>query len=862
LKKKYPFIISAVILKTYKKMKELDKRYDFQNCEKKWQEYWQNNKIFHFDWSDRKDIFSIDTPPPSVSGVLHMGHIFGYTQMDAIARMQRMAGKNVYFPVGYDDNGLPSERYVEKKINKKSKSMPRHEFVEICDREIAAVENLMRNLFISNSFSFDFTTEYRTISPLSRKISQMSFLDLFNKNKVYQQEQPVIWDVVDQTALAQAELEDKEFDSQMNYLDFTLINRMTKEEKSLEIMTTRPELLPACVAIFCHPDDFGTYKNCEVITPLGAVVPILADESVEKEKGTGVMMCCTFGDQADVEKWKKYNLQLKIVMDEQGVLNLNGINDIQNEYKEGLNGLFVEKARKKILELLSKNGKITKNPVPLKHIVKVGERSKYPVEILVKKQWLIKALDLKENLHKNASACKWNPAYMEVRIHNWIDGLSWDWCISRQRFFGIPIPVWYSKRKGEEGMVIVPAIEQLPVDPMNDLPVGYGANEVERESDVFDTWATSAISPQLNNYAISDKMYVNKERKETLKLPFSLRFQGHDIITTWAFDTIVKAYYHQNTIPWENILINGHCLAEDGTKMSKSLGNVVDPVKTIKEYGSDAVRYWSINSNLGVDTNFSTEVIKNGQKLITKLFNAAKFSEIHFKSLNNKTDSLKGDLLNKNIFKSADLWLISKMKNLIDEYNKCVETFDYKKALEITERFFWDCFCDNYLEIVKIRCYGVSGAKYQKVQLSEKEVARIEKEQYSAIKTIFHVLQALLKLFSPFIPVVTEEIFSILYNDEFKQSKSIHCRGSFKGIGDFELFADAMRLTEEIVKIVFEIRKYKSERNMSIKDIVDTVEVNTKFDLNDCLEDLKNVCNVNNFFVINNDEFKVVINEN
>jgi valyl-tRNA synthetase len=840
-------------------MKELDKRYSFQDCEKKWQTYWQNNNVFKFDWSGKANIFSIDTPPPHVSGVLHMGHIFGYTQMDAIARMQRMSGKNVYFPIGYDDNGLPSERYVEKKINKKSKSMPRKEFIEICDKEITAAESLMKNLFISNSFSFDFNNEYRTISPLSRKLSQISFLDLLNKNHIYQKEEPVIWDVADQTALAQAELEDKELDSQMNYIEFTLVNKITKETKSLEIMTTRPELLPACVAIFCHPDVYKTFKNCEVLTPLGATVPILADESVEKEKGTGIMMCCTFGDQADVEKWKKYKLQLRVIIDEQGMFNLNDLIDIQEEYRRVLNGLFVDKARKKILELLDKNGKITKKPVPIKHTVKVGERSKYPIEILVKKQWLIKILNLKEELHKKASECKWNPDYMEVRIHNWIEGLSWDWCVSRQRFFGIPIPVWYSKRKGEEGKVLIPDLKQLPIDPTVDLPIGYSADEVEGESDVLDTWATSSLTPQLNNQAINDEIYSDKERKDVLKLPFNMRFQGHDIITTWAFDTIIKAYYHQNTIPWHNILINGHCLAEDGTKMSKSLGNVIDPVKIIKEYGSDAVRYWAINSNLGVDTNFSTEVIKLGQKLITKLFNAAKFSEIHFKTLTNKTTSLADDLLNKNIFKSVDLWLISKMKILIDDYNKYVDGFDYKKALEITERFFWDCFCDNYLEIVKIRCYGIFGTKYHNIQLSDREIMEIEKKQNSAVKTIFHVLQTLLKLFSPFIPVVTEEIFHVLYSDEFEKFGSIHRRNSFKSIGDFKIFDDDMQLTEEIVKIVFEIRKYKSEKNVSIKDILDIVEINTKFDLNDSLEDLKNVCNVNNFFVVNNNDFRIVI---
>ncbi|MDR0571295.1 MAG: valine--tRNA ligase [Rickettsiales bacterium] len=840
-------------------MRELDKRYNFADCEKKWQEYWQNNKIYKFNLEDKENVFSIDTPPPSVSGELHMGHIFGYTQMDAIARMQRMAGKNVFFPIGYDDNGLPSEKYVEKKIKRRGKSMPRQEFVEICDREIVSVEHLMYDLFISNSFSFDFDNEYRTISPQSRKISQMSFIDLYNNNHIYRKEEPVIWDVIDQTALSQADLEDKEFDSQMNYINFTLVNRFDREEENLEIMTTRPELLPACVAVFCHPDVYKQFKDSEVRTPLGVVVPMLTDESVDKEKGTGVMMCCTFGDQADVEKWKKYNLQLRNIMDEQGILRLSDFTDIDRKYKENLDGLFVEKARTKILELLEKGGKIARKPTPIKHMVKVGERSKYPIEILIKKQWLIKIIELKEELHKKVSECKWNPEYMEIRAHNWINGLSWDWCISRQRFFGVPIPIWYSRRKGEEGKVILASPEQLPVDPMTDLPKGYSLNDIEPEIDVLDTWATSSITPMLNTCAINDDLCCNDKKSDVLKLPFDLRFQGHDIITTWAFYTIVKANYHQNVVPWKNVLINGHCLSPDGTKMSKSLGNVVNPVKVIKENGSDAVRYWAINSSLGVDTSFSTDVIKNGQKLITKLFNAAKFAEIHFKNLENKTFNLKEDLSDGNIFKPVDLWLISKMRLLIDEYNKCVASFDYRKGLEITERFFWDCLCDNYLEIVKLRCYGVQGTKYQNISLSEMEKSVIKKEQDSAIKTVYYTLYALLKLFSPFIPVITEEIFYNLYEEKFSEDKSIHRRGSFADIGDFEVFEVPKQLAEEVIKILFEIRKYKSERSMSIKDIIETVEVSTKFDLNDCLEDLKNVSNVENFFIINSDNFEVVV---
>ncbi|MDR2760757.1 MAG: valine--tRNA ligase [Rickettsiales bacterium] len=838
---------------------ELEKRYDFKVCEKKWQEYWQRNKIFKFSGDDKNDdVFSIDTPPPSVSGELHMGHIFGYTQMDIIARMQRMSGKNVFFPIGYDDNGLPSERYVEKKINRKGKTMPRKEFVAICDREIALAEENMRNLFISNSFSFDFDSEYRTISPMARKISQMSFIDLFNKNYAYQREEPVIWDVMDQTSLSQADLEERELESQMNYIDFTLLDKNSGEEEKLEIMTTRPELLPACAAIFCHPDAFEKFRGKEVRTPLGATVPILSDPSVDGEKGTGVMMCCTFGDQADVEKWRKYNLELKIILDERGILNLENI-DIDRQYKDALNGLFVEKARKKILDLLEKNGKLSRKPTAIIHAVKVGERSKYPVEIIVKKQWLIKVLGLKDALRALSSQCNWEPKYMEARMQDWVDNLSWDWCISRQRFFGIPIPVWYSKRKGEEGRAIIPDVEQLPVDPTADLPRGYGADEVVGETDVLDTWATSSLTPQLNNRVISDKLFAADRVKNALKLPFDLRFQGHDIIRTWAFDTLVKAHCHQGVLPWKNILINGHCLSENGTKMSKSLGNVIDPVKILKEYGSDATRYWAASSNLGVDANFSTETVKNGQKLVTKLFNAAKFAGAHFKNLDDETMNLEKDLEEKKIFKAIDLWLISEMKILTDEYGERIKKFDYRKALELTEKLFWDCFCDNYLEIVKLRCYGAEGTKYQNIQLSQREKLVIQGEQRSAIKTMRHVFHGILKLFAPFLPVITEELFHSLYGEEFTGGKSIHRRGSLANIGKFKIFEKEKRLTEEALRVVSEIRKYKSERNMSPKDALDVAEVSAAYDLSDFLDDLKNVCNVTDFFFINSNNFKVII---
>ncbi|HSQ97736.1 MAG TPA: valine--tRNA ligase [Rickettsiales bacterium] len=972
-------------------MTKLNKKYIFAESEKKWQEYWQEAKIFQFNWNDtkRENIYSIDTPPPHVSGALHMGHIFGYSQMDTIARFQRMSGKNVFYPVGFDDNGLPSERYVEKKLNIKSKSIDRQEFVKICDKEIQDAEQFMKEEFIKMNYSFDFDEAYRTISPTARKVSQMSFIDLCNKNKVYRKEEPIIWDVVDQTALAQTEAEDAEKESQMNYLKFELTDGKTREQ--LEIMTTRPELLPACVAIFTHPDNKDKYLGKKAITPLGVEVPILFDETVDKEKGTGVMMCCTFGDNADVEKYKKYNLPLKIIINEKGCLYFDNVPEIDEKYKSELNGLFTTKAREKILEILNEEGKITREPEKIIHAVKVGERSKSPLEILVKSQWNINVLDIKDELHKKADEVQWHPEWMKGRIHSWIDGLSWNWTISRQRFFGVPVPCWYSKK---DGSVILPSMEQLPVDPTVDLPKGYTKDEVIGETDVFDTWMTSSVSPQLSTQSITEELTCDKERAKTLNLPFDLRTQGHDIIRTWAFCTLTKAYLHQNIIPWKNIFVNGFCLASDGTKMSKSKGNGVDPVKTINEFGADAVRYWALSSQLGTDTNYSIDMIKMGQKLITKLFNSAKFAEMMFDNLdsmtppstlrgrgqglgvehlysektleqakklrqesnlpekilweflrNNQLNGLKfkrqqpidkyivdfaclsenviieidgkvheifnkekdelreealrklgyriirfkanevvddtfgvldkisefvnkpltptpspqggrgsnlsnaqQDISNGLIFETIDKWLISRIYSTITQATKSLENYEYGKALEVIDSFFWNDFCDNYLEIVKVRCYGANGTKYQGIELSKEEKEKIDREQQSAIRTIYYVFNAILKLYSPFTPAICDEIYSCVYENEFNQTKSVSSRGNWAKSIDFVENKEIDEIGKVILNTITNVRKEKSEKNISIKELIDEVKIESP--LNEkiskdigLIEDLKNVCN-------------------
>ncbi|MDR2077672.1 MAG: valine--tRNA ligase [Rickettsiales bacterium] len=822
-------------------MHDLQSSFDSREIDKKWQEYWQNNRIFEFDWKDveRDNIYSIDTPPPHVSGVLHMGHVFGYSQMDIVARFQRMHGKNVYFPVGYDDNGLPSERYVEKKINRKSKNMERREFIHICEKETKDAEQLIRNLFIRASYSFDFREEYRTISKMSSRISQLSFIDLHRKNLLQREEKPIIWDVVDQTALAQSELEEKDIESQMNYLSFS-----TNDAREIVIMTTRPELLPACVAVMCHPDSYDSYRGSRIITPLGVEVEIIADDKVDKTKGTGFVMCCTFGDQTDVEWWKKYNLPLRAIINDGGFLDLSRVENLINQEYMSLSGLNIKGARSHILELLAKNGKIARTPEKVVHTVKIGERSKSPIEFLVKKQWFIKILDSKNRLYEQIDRINWKPEWMKTRLYSWVDGLNMDWCISRQRFFGIPIPVWYSLRKGEENRILLPEIDQLPVDPLEDLPPGYSRDEVVAESDILDTWATSAISPQLSIHGINEHLNDDAERYRILKIPFDLRAQGHDIIRTWAFYSILKSDYHSGSIPWNNILVNGWCLASDGTKMSKSLGNAIEPLKIFDQFGSDAIRYWTAKSSPGMDTSYQESIVKNGKKLLVKLLNVAKFIEIHLGNLTENIVNPEDDIKNSKIFETMDLWLLDKINHLMDEYNKAFSAYEYSKALELLEVFFWNYFCDNYLEIVKIRCYGLKSTRHEGKNPGQEEQQKIEKSQQSAIRTLYYSYNSLLKLFAPFIPVICDEIYSYIFREEFNLMKSIHVRGNCAKMFTAE-FEDNIRNVGQIVlRIVADVRKYKSEKNISLKEKLEKLNICSPQDLTSVVDEIENVCGV------------------
>jgi valyl-tRNA synthetase len=789
----------------------LPDNYNTREVEAKWQKLWQENQVYKWDESlPRAENYVIDTPPPTVSGLLHMGHIFSFTQLDFIARFQRMYGKNVFFPMGFDDNGLPTERLVEKVKGIKAVQLPRKEFIKLCQEVVVEAEEEFRGLFREIALSVDWAQEYQTISPEVRRISQLSFMDLFQKKAVKRRNAPTFWDPVDRTAIAQAEIEDKEKNGVMNDIIFA-----TLDGKELVIATTRPELISACVALLYHPED-KRYKKLagkKALTPIFKhEIPILEDADVDIEKGTGLVMCCTFGDIQDIHWWRKHNLPIK------DCIALDG----KMKNAASYDGLYVKEARAKILEDLKAANLVVKQ-TEVTQFVKCAERSGAPLEIIPTQQWYVKILDIKEQIISKANECNWYPEYMKVRLENWVNGLNQDWCISRQRYFGVPFPIWYSKRSGEEGKILIADADQLPVDPLVDLPKGYTRDEVQADEDVMDTWATSSLTPQINSRVINEKFGPDYARHQKL-FPADLRSQAHEIIRTWAFYTLVKSHYHQDTIPWKNLMISGWCLAADKTKMSKSKGNVVTPLALIVEQGADAVRYWASNSKLGVDIAYSEDAFKIGKRLSTKLWNASKFVAIHLEKLKEKPINPMADVNAGLITESLDLWVLSKLYKAVEKATTSLLEYEYNDARVAAEEFFWKDFCDNYLELIKARTYN--------------EEAQGLKAKNSAIHTIYHCLHTLYRLFAPFMPYITEEL-----NEKIFADGSVHQKGSWPDSKQYYFDQDNVAEGEKVVAVLELIRKFKSNANISLRAPLNLVEVYGCNLSESATYDLKNAAN-------------------
>ncbi len=740
----------------------------------------------------------IDTPPPTVSGSLHVGHVFSYTQTDVLARYQRMRGRNVFYPMGWDDNGLPTERRVQNYFHVRCepgvpyerglrlpmaddavrKSPPRKisraNFIELCLELTAEDEKAFKALWQRLGLSVDWALEYSTISEHSRRLAQLSFLDLQRKGHVYSVEAPTLWDVDFRTAVAQAEVEDRPQRGAFHHLRFGL----DSGGDSFVIATTRPELLATCVAVAAHPEDdrYRSFLGRKATTPLfRAPVPVFASPLVDREKGTGILMVCTFGDATDLQWWREQSLPLRQIVGRDGrLLPVRFGSDAfpsldprrANEAYAALEGKTVKEAQKAVVELLRKpesapggDGQpaLVGEPQPIEHPVKFYEKGDRPLEFITTRQWFVRLLDRKEALIASGDRINWHPDFMRLRYRNWTENLQLDWCISRQRYFGVPFPVWYpldAEGRTQFDRPILADEKSLPADPVSDVPPGYQESQRDRpggfraETDVFDTWFTSSLSPQ-----IVTGWTAAPERHRRL-FPMDLRPQSHEIIRTWAFYTIVKALLHENTIPWRHVAISGWVLDPDRKKMSKSKGNVITPMHLLDQYGSDAVRYWSLSARLGTDTAFDEKVLKVGRRLVTKLFNASKFV-------------LSQTGPEAPVVRDLDLSFLARLRETVERASAAMDDFEYAAALDLVERFFWSGFTDTYVEMVKARARSESDAA----------------GRGSALAALQLALKTFLRLFAPFLPYITEEVWSWGFA-ETEGARSIH-RAPWPGPADF-----------------------------------------------------------------------------
>ena len=790
---------------------------NLDGLEARWGARWHDQGTFRFDRTKTRDqIYSIDTPPPTVSGSLHVGHVFSYTHTDTVARFQRMRGKEVFYPMGWDDNGLPTERRVQNyygvqcdpalaydpgfeppdKPGKQAVVISRRNFVELCERLTAVDEEAFEDLWRALGVSVDWDLTYTTIEARSRRVAQRAFLHNLARGEAYQAEAPVLWDVDFRSAVAQAELEDREMPGAYHRIAF--VRRDNGEPVYIE--TTRPELIPACVALVAHPDDeryqplFGT----TVRTPLfGVEVEVRAHELADPDKGSGIAMICTFGDLTDVIWWRELQLATRSVVTTTGRLATDTpewitSTDGRAQYAE-VAGKTAKQAQVRIVELLRDAGALDGEPRPIVHPVKFFEKGDRPLEIVTSRQWYIRNggrdADLRAALVQRGQQLNWHPTYMQVRFENWVDGLNGDWLISRQRFYGVPIPVWYgidTEGEVDHEQRFVPSEDHLPVDPSVEAPAGFDESQRGQpggfvgDPDIMDTWATSSLTPQIvTGWGEDDDLFART-------FPMDLRPQAHDIIRTWLFSSVLRSHLEFGTLPWTDAALSGWVLDPDRKKMSKSKGNVITPRPMIDQFGADAVRYWASNGRPGTDTAVDEGQMKVGRRLAIKLLNASRFAL----GLSDGRPVAAGQ-----ITEPLDRAMLARLADLVDEATTAFEGYDYARALERTESFFWT-FCDQYLELVKGRAYGSQG----------------DAAAASAQAALQVALSTQLRLLAPFIPFVTEEVWS------WWQAGSVH-RAAWPDAPELRDLANDVNpiVTDVTGWALGELRRAKTEAKRSLK---------------------------------------------